>query len=358
MNIDFHYGVIYVVSRLAGLPPAEAETVAHACQYIDDSTTPGVLKFKDGQTFDRFASAHQWYDYWNFFDRDNRLVWAPFHFLPGNQGETFEERVVCRKDSDVAREMVRGFLAADRNKDNALHGLGVLLHTYVDTWAHQGFSGMNSAHNAVYDFVSENYTAAELLEKVKGFVETATGELEGTVIDLGIRVGHGAAIHFPDLPWFKWRYRNGFGQTIERDNLPDFIEAARMAHKVVRAFIAGTDDFSAATDLSEERSAQIGQTLEADRSEDSNERLSVIGSRLCNGAIPEIPEPLPTYVPKGPGSWKHAATGLITVDDGDKPPVWTEAFEQSDYRKFHDAVKQHRAYVTQYLLPSFHIRLA
>jgi hypothetical protein len=358
MNIDFHYGIIYVVSRLAGLNPGEAEVVAHACQYIDDSTTPGVLRFRDGQTFDRFAAAHEWYDYWNFFDKDNREVWAPFHFLPGNQGETFDERVVCRKDSEVAREMARRFLAADRNDDNALHGLGVLLHTYVDTWAHQGFSGMNSPHNAVHHFESENYTAAELIDKVKGFVETAKGQLEGDVIDLGIKVGHGAAIHFPDLPWFKWRYRNGFNQEIERDNLPDFVDAAKMAHRVVGAFIERNDDFQAARELSPERAAQIQQTLEADRSEDSNERLAAVGRNLCNGAIPEIPEELPTYVPKGPGSWKHSATGLTTVADGDEPPIWSEAFEQSDYRKFHDAVKQHRADVTQFLLPSFGIRLA
>src|SRR5690242_19033060 len=109
MNIDFHHGIIYVVSRLAGMPPAEAETLAHACQYVDDATTPGVLVFAGGQTFDRFASAHEAIDYKNCLDRDNRLVWAPFHFLPGNQGDTFEERVVCRKNSEVAQAMVRGF---------------------------------------------------------------------------------------------------------------------------------------------------------------------------------------------------------------------------------------------------------
>jgi hypothetical protein len=46
------------------------------------------------------------------------------------------------------------------------------------------------------------------------------------------------------------------------------------------------------------------------------------------------------------------------VDDGDEAPEWSEEFEGSDYRKFHDAVKEHRLDVTQYLLPSFGIRLA
>lgn len=83
MNIDFHYGIIYVVSRLAGMYPADAKTIAHACQYIDDATTTGILVFEEGQTFDRFASAHESFDYHNCLDPENRMVWAPFHFLPG-----------------------------------------------------------------------------------------------------------------------------------------------------------------------------------------------------------------------------------------------------------------------------------
>jgi hypothetical protein len=71
-----------------------------------------------------------------------------------------------------------------------------------------------------------------------------------------------------------------------------------------------------------------------------------------------VPEGLPEYVAKGAGSWKFKATGIDSIDDGHRPVIWSESFEESDYRKFHDAVKQHRAEVTQYLLPSFGIRLA
>lgn len=38
MNTDFHYGVIYVMSRLAGMCLKDAQTVAHSCQYVDDAT--------------------------------------------------------------------------------------------------------------------------------------------------------------------------------------------------------------------------------------------------------------------------------------------------------------------------------
>ena len=357
MNIDFHFGIIYVVSRLAGMGPADAKTVAHACQYIDDSTTKGPLVFAEGQTFDRFATAHETFDYLNTIDSDSRLVWAPFHFLPGGEGTSFDKRVVCRKDSRIAREMVRGYLAAPR-QDNSLHGLGVLLHTYVDTWAHQGFSGTESPHNAVHHFESENYTAADLTKKVESFIEAANSRLEGELIDLTVKVGHGAALHFPDLPWFKWRYRNGFDEEIERNNLPDFVDAAMMAYKVVKAFLVGETDIAGIDAMNEEHVARIEDVLKSNRSEDPNERLEQISHQLCSGKMDEIPEPLPAYVSKGPGSWKHLATGLSTIDDGHHAPSWSQEFEDSDYRKYHDAVKRHRMDVTTYLLPRFGIRLA
>lgn len=73
MNIDFHYGVIYVTSRLAGMSQEQAQIVAHSCQYVDDATTPGILEFSGGETFDRFASAHKLFDYRNVLNQG--IVW-------------------------------------------------------------------------------------------------------------------------------------------------------------------------------------------------------------------------------------------------------------------------------------------
>src|ERR1700686_4620069 len=86
MNIDFHYGIVYIAARLGGLPAEQAQTVAHACQYVDDATTTGVLHFEGGETFERFATAHKMFDYENGNDGQNRLVWVPFHFLPAGVG--------------------------------------------------------------------------------------------------------------------------------------------------------------------------------------------------------------------------------------------------------------------------------
>lgn len=111
MNIDFHYGVIFILARTAGLTRDEAQTVAHACQYVDDATTDGLLKFRDGQRFERFASAHGMIDYRNRINEDNRESWIPFHFVPGGDGATFEDRLVCRPNSAIAQALVCDALA-------------------------------------------------------------------------------------------------------------------------------------------------------------------------------------------------------------------------------------------------------
>ena len=148
MNIDFHYGVVYLVARIAGMTPVDAETVAHAGQYVDDSTTTGVLAFEGGETFERLPTAHKMLDDRNFDPKKDNAVWAPFHFLPGNRGDELDDRVVCRPDSPVARRMVAAALAT-KSTDIGLHRLGIALHVYVDTWAHQGFCGTLSRNNVV-----------------------------------------------------------------------------------------------------------------------------------------------------------------------------------------------------------------
>src|ERR1017187_6906912 len=127
MNIDFHYGVISVTSRLAGLNPSDAQVVAHACQYVDDATTDGLLTFSGGESFERCASAHEMCDYQNAIDAQNRMIWVPFHFLPAAIGQTLDEKAVCRPDSEIAVAMVKKALAR-HDADNALHRLGVSLH--------------------------------------------------------------------------------------------------------------------------------------------------------------------------------------------------------------------------------------
>ena len=357
MNIDFHYGIIYIVSRLAELSPNDAEIVAHSCQYVDDATTNGILDFEGGETYERFASAHEMFDYDNLRNGQNRVFWAPFHFLPAGIGQSLDEKAVCRPDSKVARAMIKRAIE-ERSAINALHRLGVSLHVYVDTWAHQGFSGVASDLNYVQSLSGDDHDNTRWLDKLEKFLSDFGHDVQSGILDKVSKLGHGAALHFPDMPWAKWQYTNGKGELIQRDNLPDFVEAANMACKAVRGYINSNPNFENEAGLSEAERGAIENLLASNRSHDGDERLKYICDALQSGEIPKLKEQIPRYIGKGHGSWKHIATGIEEQGDGDKQPKWSANFEESDYRKFHDAVKRHRFVVTQEILPTHGVRLA
>lgn len=357
MNIDFHYGVIYVTSRLAGMSREQAQTVAHACQYVDDATTRGILHFEGGETFERFASAHVMYDYKNGMDDENRVIWAPFHFLPGGQGDTLEEKSVCRPDSEIAREMVRRAID-NRHATNALHRLGVSLHVYVDTWAHQGFCGTESKHNTVLFLEGDHHDQAIWLNKLKDMLADTVHNVEAAGLDVISGLGHGGALHFPDMPWATWKYRNGHLMEISRNNLPDFVQAADMACKVVQGFLSGNRQYDTERGLPPEAKAALQDLLASNRDHDGDERLDVFMQSVAAGNVSGVAEEIPAYIAKGVNSWKFAATGIADKGDGETLPQWSPVFEDSDYRKFHDAIKEHRFVVTQEILPTNGVRLA
>lgn len=357
MNIDFHYGMIFVVSRLAGMSENDAKSVAHACQYVDDATVNGILEFAGGETFERFSSAHKMFDYHNMLNDQNRLVWAPFHFLPGGKGNSLEEKAICLPNSDIARTMIRRAIDG-RGADNALHRLGISLHVYVDTWAHQGFSGIISKYNTLTSLVGDDHDHTTWTEKLKGYLVDAGHNVATVTLDLLSKLGHGAALHFPDMPWAKWKYTNGHGDEIHRDNLPDFMAAANMASKVVQAFLAGEQEFELQPGLTAEQLSVIEQLLASNQEHDEEKRLNYLVSEVAAGKVPGV-DAIPAYIAKGPGSWKHEATGIEDQDDdGHAKPIWSARFENSHYRKFHDAIKQHRYVVTQQILPDFQLRIA
>ena len=53
MESDFHFGVTYTVARLAGFDENQAQIVATASQYVDDTVNSGILKFSTGETYYR-----------------------------------------------------------------------------------------------------------------------------------------------------------------------------------------------------------------------------------------------------------------------------------------------------------------
>ena len=113
MQKDMHYYGTYAMARAAGLEVKHAQIVAYAAQYTDDSTANDSEVHEDGGMFQAIATAHTGSQAINNAAADHteqRKVWVPFHFFPGNVGETLSEKLACVKDSELAQEMVRNHI--------------------------------------------------------------------------------------------------------------------------------------------------------------------------------------------------------------------------------------------------------
>lgn len=359
MQIDFHHGVTYIACRLAGLTAQQAATVAHAAQYVDDATNDGPLAFSTGQRYVRVTSAHKTLDLRANADKaDNRMVWVPFHFLPGNQtvdgldeSESFIRRMVCRPNSEVARQMMADCI---RNKDYAfaLHRFGIALHTFVDTWAHQQFVGMVCDYNKIrsLDIVADPAYANDPI-----YGELTGGAMKAQAFIAGhLPVGHAAALTCPDMPFLKWSFVRENGEQVHRDNPADFLDAATAMFNMARRFAAGAPRLPDQEMPVADR-ALIDHMLRTTLHIDGETRHQVWLKAIRTGEFSFGAEDA-SYVEQGPGSWKYdALNNDPDTETGDELFDYSDKFLDSDWKKFHDAVQFHRMFVLHDLLPRFGI---
>jgi hypothetical protein len=192
MDIDFHYHATYVAARFAGYSYDEAHVIGSAAQVIDENgygIVPEIPVLKDGsdelsgyvfKPLPTFATPGSIGGMWANPVRgsDNKndeyaSIWSVFHFLPGNfdlpssvppkfRSDRWERRTwghespatkaftwLCRPHSPMAIELVRNCRdlvndpASQVNAAGAaLHLIGVTMHVFADTFAHQDHSGV------------------------------------------------------------------------------------------------------------------------------------------------------------------------------------------------------------------------
>jgi len=199
MDIEFHYYSTYLIAVRAGFDPADAATLAQASQGVDDNHVPIIV---DGsyanivsQTMDILRP------------HDDVRIYPVFHFVPGDPNAPTAARrdgvldpLVSTPNAPIARAML---LAALSSGD--LYRIGVASHVYVDTWAHQNFTGQRSDFNRL---PAEGH---------------GSQEAEQMAADLVINVGHGAAKHCPDIPALVWTDARLLNSTVS--NRERFLDA-------------------------------------------------------------------------------------------------------------------------------------
>ncbi|MCE1206237.1 MAG: hypothetical protein LWX00_02390 [Spirochaetia bacterium] len=203
MNIEFHYYCLYYLCRNAGFLEREAEIISISSQLVDECIAPWKVA---GESRFPFTEVTQNYSFWDEHISTN--IYIPFHFIPGSAEKAAELRLdkksgknVVTPDSPLARDILITAL-----KSGNLFRIGIALHAYADTWAHQNFSAHNDAIN--------------------GFPGTS----------LLPAVGHLHALKKPDIPPLVWTDQRLATEHRSIDNKARFARAAGMIYRFLCAF--------------------------------------------------------------------------------------------------------------------------
>lgn len=359
MQIDMHYYGTYVLARAAGLDREFATRVATAAQLVDDYDKNMSEPLADGSMLFVHPSAHGVTDFKNLDTNDQRLVWVPFHFLPGGEGKNLSERLLCVKDSKIAIEMLTHH-ASQPECAYFPELVGIAAHVYADTWSHWGFSGVQSDLNRIVDTtlvpdseltleIKAHIVAKHEQQKVKYRKAQQVSVLQRIVSFLRessrahfadlFALGHGGAGEYPDRPYLKWSYDWQAGERsprhMERDNVADFLAACEHLHGFFARIAAGRGKIG--TEPFESMRQHVAEIMEYQGKQD--ERVDLWVQALRQGA-PFVTqgEELPEYEGK---KMVSAFTALTEAS----------AMQQHPLFPFLLAVEAHRTYVLRDLLP-------
>lgn len=211
MDIEFHYHMTYLIAARAGLGPAEALTLAHSCQFVDDNDMVFEIHKDQAEFFKNYISQTM-----NILNPKPKLfrIYPVFHFVPGDP----QAPAACRRDGRMHwLNTTPGGPNASRLLDEALttgnlYRIGIACHAYADTWAHQNFVGYYDEFNSM-----------------TGLLEAATPN-----------IGHADARHDPDWPALVWKDRRLLGDAGRADNTERFLSASRHLFRKLRKFADAT----------------------------------------------------------------------------------------------------------------------
>ena len=146
MNIEFHYYTLYYLARNAGFSEDDSLTIAISSQLVDECQTPWEILSEKGS---KPTEVTQNYLFWN--EGVAKEIYRPFHFLPGERDLAALRRKDGKpglwpvtQDSPLARDILIAAL-----KSRSLFRMGIALHAYADTWAHQNFSADEESANSL-----------------------------------------------------------------------------------------------------------------------------------------------------------------------------------------------------------------
>lgn len=238
MQKDFHYYCVAVLAKAAGFTTIDALSIGYASQYVDDATEGEGIKLGTKKSNIAFDPVRTAYDLHKPDQGLKSLNWSPqkrifipFHFLPAQPFDPDKAKAfsfITEPDSAFARILLER-AARTKEPQCRLCAIGIAVHTYADTWSHQGFSGRRAAPE---NDVESIYLYDRPARRWKHL------QLENLALDVLPQIGHAEAGFFSDLPFQKWKctikWRTSSGpklKNLQRDNTEVFLEAAHEIYK-------------------------------------------------------------------------------------------------------------------------------
>lgn len=262
MDVDFHYYATYAAAKFAGWNNTEAETIAYSAQFVDEfdmsygsSSEPwcfatsqlpspklGAFRFDQINQQNGSSKIRPRRTVQNTKECMKSLhvrkdIWIPYHFLPGNYGNKKERDprhikregcsnknfdLLCRPFSPLAIAMINDLLDFNKNHDGTNHDyllqlVGLRMHVFADTWAHQDFvgDGVKAINDCLgyYNFIEKGEYLEQLNWDIPIIAKDKNMGYSPNVQLPRAYLGHGRLGHFPDYSWCRYYYSPAWMQS-------------------------------------------------------------------------------------------------------------------------------------------------
>ncbi len=183
MDIEIHYYVNFLVALQAGFNRRYSYKIAFSSQYVDDNIRKyKILNIANNSYYHSLIT--QSFNPLLEYD-DLCTMYICFHFMPGTYSEVKYnakkriDKIQHRFNTIAGGENAKFTLRYALNSKNAYH-IGIASHMFLDTWAHQNFTGTFDEFNCT-SFVHDRFSIESLIKKIGHMDMLSAPDLVGKI---------------------------------------------------------------------------------------------------------------------------------------------------------------------------------
>jgi hypothetical protein len=146
MDIEFHYYITYIIAKNAGFKNKDAFNLAYASQYADGNDAQCTLNKGSADEYRSYVS--QTMCIWKP-QKERLRIYPCFHFIPGefesNSGLRIDGKLHVLNTTPNSKNA--NLILSEALKTEDIYRIGLAIHSYADSWAHQNFVGSEDVFN-------------------------------------------------------------------------------------------------------------------------------------------------------------------------------------------------------------------